>query len=146
MAAKLAQSVVLDNEPLQALADVAHPKHKAMLTKIRAVQHEAAQGRSVRVVTTTAVRVEALVSRQAPGAAGLGLFRVRDVPLDARRADRCVSIARASSSTTVDVTVGQVAEEEAAAGVVTVYTSDLTDIARIVGHVTHAHRVKVRGV
>jgi hypothetical protein len=146
MAAKLAQSVVFDKEPLQALADVEHPKHKVMLAKLRAVQHESSQGRQVRVVTPTAVRVEALVSRQAPGAAGLGLFRVRDVSLDTSRADRCVAIAAACSSTPVDTAVGQVAEEQAGAGIVTVYTSDLTDITRIVRHLNNAHRVKVRGV
>jgi len=135
---------VLDNEALQALADRHHPKHRGMLEKIAAVTYESRRGVSVRVVTPTAVRVEALVSRQAAGTATLGRFQVQDVPLDGARADRCVTLAAAATATVVDTTVAEAAESQAGTRRVSIYTADVADLTRLVGHVEHAPRVRVR--
>lgn len=142
--ARLAASLVLDNEALQALADLRHPKHRVMLEKIAAVKYESARGASVRVVTPTAVRVEALVSRQSTGTASLGRFHVQDIALDATRADRCIALAGAASATAVDATVAETAESEARTRRVSVCTSDVEDLARLTAHVANAARVRVR--
>lgn len=139
-------SVVLDNEALQALADPRHRKHQVMLEKIAAVKYECGRGASVRVVTPTAVRVEALVSQQNAGTATLGRFRVQEIPLDATRADRCVALAVVARGTTVDATVAEAAEGEARTRQVSVYTSDVGDLTRLIGHVDNAARVRVRQI
>jgi hypothetical protein len=136
-------TLVLDNEALQALADRHHAKHRVMLEKIAAVKYESRRGASVRVVTPTAVRVEALVSRQAAETATLGRFNVQDVPLDGTRADRCVALAAAATATAVDATVAEAAESQARTRRVSVYTSDVADLTRLVGHVDNAPRVRV---
>lgn len=139
-------TVVLDNEALQALADPRHRKHQVMLEKIAAVKYESGRGASVRVVTPTAVRVEAHVSRQGAGTATLGRFRVQDISLDSTRADRCVALAVAAAATAVDATVAEAAESEARTRRVSVYTSDVGDLTRLVGHVDNSVRVRVRPV
>lgn len=139
-------TVVLDNEALQALADPRHRKHQVMLEKIAAVKYESGRGASVRVVTPTAVRVEAHVSRRSAGTATLGRFRVQDISLDSTRADRCVALAVAAAATAVDATVAEAAESEARTRRVSVYTSDVGDLTRLVGHVDNSVRVRVRPV
>lgn len=138
--------MVLDNEAVQALANLRHLKHRVMLEKLAAVKYESARGASVRVVTPTAVRVEALVSRQSAGTASLGRFHVQDIALDAARADRCVALAHAASATAVDATVAEAAESEARTRRVSVCTSDVEDLARLMSHVTNAARVRVRPI
>lgn len=138
--------MVLDNEALQALADLRHPKHRVMLEKIAAVKYESARGASVRVVTPTAVRVEALVSRQTAGTAALGRFNVQDIALDSTRADRCVALAAAATATAVDATVAEVAESEARTRQVSVYTSDVGDLHRLAEQVSNSARVRVRSI
>ena len=139
-------TLVLDNEAVQALSDVRHAKHRAVIARLLAlsVLHERAA--RAEVVTTTAVRVEAGVTRSAPAAAALGRFQVRDVALDTARADRCVELSAAGGSV-VDATVAQAAEEHAEAGrLVTVLTADLTDLDRLVAHTRRAGAVRVRRV
>jgi hypothetical protein len=144
--ATLPASLVLDNEALQALANPRHPKHRVMLEKIAAVKYESSRGASVRVVTPTAVRVEALVSRRTPATAGLGRFNVQNIALDSTRADRCVALGTASTASAVDATVAEAAESEARTGNVSVYTSDVADLTRLVAHVDNSGRVRVRTI
>lgn len=144
--ARSSAALVLDNEALQALADPRHPKHRIMLEKIAAVKYESLRGSSVRVVTPTAVRVEALISRQTPGAAAPGRFNVQDIALDSTRTDRCVTLAAAAAATAVDATVAEAAESEARTRRVSVYTSDVADLTRLVAHVDNSERVRVRPI
>lgn len=145
--ARLPAAVVLDNEALQALADPRHSKHRVMLEKIAAVKYESGRGASVRVVTPTAVRVEALVSRRTAGTASLGRFNVQDIALDSTRTDRCVTLAAAAASATaVDATVAEAAESEARTRHVSVYTSDVGDLTRLVAQVDNSARVRVRPI
>lgn len=136
--------MVLDHEAVQALADRHHPKHRVLLEKLAAVRYESGRGASVRVVTTTAVRVEARVARRAAGSAALGSFRVQDVSLDPTRADRCVALSTAASATAVDATVAEAAEDEARLRLVSVYTSDVADLTRLVAHAGTSARIRVR--
>lgn len=142
----LPAALVLDNEALQALGDRRHAKHRVMLEKIAAVAYESRRGASVRVVTPTVVRVEALISRRASETATLGRFKVQDITLDSTRADRCVVLAAAATATAVDATVAEAAESEARTRRVSVYTSDVADLTRLVGHVDNSPRVRVRQI
>lgn len=144
--ARLPAALVLDNEALQALADPRHSKHRVMLEKIAAVKYESGRGASVRVVTPTAVRVEALVSRRTAGTASLGRFNVQDIALDSTRTDRCVTLAAAASATAVDATVAEAAEGEARTRLVSVYTSDVGDLTRLVAQVDNSARVRIRPI
>lgn len=124
---------VLDNEALQAIADVAHAKHRAVMALVQAMsgRNNRSPG-SARLLTTTAVRVEALIDRSAPAAARLGAMRVHDVPLDGARADGCVALSSAAGGSAVDATVAQAAADAALLGAkVSIYTSDLKDLQRL---------------
>lgn len=125
---------VLDNEAVQALDAPGHRKHRAMVARVAAV---AARGRrrqgAAFLFVPTAVRVEAGIDRRSPGSAGLGLFRVHDLPLTADRADRCAQLGVGVAASVPDVTVAQAAEELALGGArVTVLTSDRTDVPPLV--------------
>lgn len=84
---------------------------------------------AVRVVVPTAVRVEASVNRRASTTAGLARHRIADVALDTDRADRAVAL-RPAGGSVVGACVAEVALGFRGAGV-TVLTSDLTDIPRL---------------
>ena len=138
--------MVLDNEALQALAHLGHPKHRVMIAKVLAVAHESRVAAPVLVLTPTAVRVEAALSRRTPAAATLGRLRVRDVVLDSARADRSAELAAQTQASAVDATVAEVADSEALTRRVTIFTSDLEDIGRLVGHLDSAASIHVRRI
>lgn len=118
-----ARVAVLDNEAVQALADVQHPKHRPMVARVAAAVHRQRSG--VTLVVPTAVRVEAGVSSSGL----LRRLRVVDVVLDRDRADRAAALVREEQATAVDATVAEAAMTSA--GLVTVYTSDVRDLSRL---------------
>lgn len=127
------RSVVLDNEAVQALTDVAHGKHRRAMALVEAV---AAKNRrrsgSPRLIVPTAVRVEAGWNRTAPSAAVLNRLRVTDHELDASTADTAASIRSALHVSVADAHLGAIlvtAEEP-----VSVVTSDTKDVRRIGVH------------
>jgi hypothetical protein len=126
---------VLDNEAAQAVADAANPKHWRMAELLSDVWQRRARHESCDVVfVSTAARVLAGGSRQDPGAAELGRLNVRDVSLDAARADTCAALVWAGRGTAVDATVAQVALEQRDSGAtVSIYTADVADLRRLVG-------------
>ncbi len=137
---------VLDNEAVQAACDLTHPKYRQVASFIvGASQREKRQDRQIAVLVSTAARVEAGISRNAHGAAQLRRLRVRDVALDADRADECAELVRSGAATTVDATVAQLALEQRDAGAtVSVYTADGADLRRLVDTVgggVAVHRV-----
>lgn len=136
-----AVAVVLDNEAVQALARVTHPKHRRVLSFIEEVNQRNQRRRlRISVVIPVAVRVEAGWDRTARDAALLNrLARARDVPLDGPAADRSVQLRRAAAVSVVDATVGQAAE--AAGSSTVILTSDVADMARLAGQVAGEVRV-----
>jgi len=84
---------------------------------------------AVRVVVPTVVRVEACVDRLASTTAGLARHRIADVGLDTDRGDHAVAL-RPAGGSVVDACVAEVALG-IRGGAVTVLTSDLTDIPRL---------------
>ena len=126
-------AVVLDNEAVQALARVTHPKHRRVLSFIEEVNQRNQRRRlQTSVVVAAAVRVEAGWDRTARDAALLNrLARARDLPLDGPAADRSVQLRRAASVSVVDATVGQAAE--AIGSPTVILTSDVADMTRLAG-------------
>jgi hypothetical protein len=124
----LGPAAVLDNEAVQALARLSHPKHRRMVE----VLHATARRPGSVVVVPTPVRVEAAVPRDSATTSGLGRLKVSDVELTGARADRAIALASGITASAVDATVAQCAEELAAAGrPVVVYTSDVADLSRL---------------
>ncbi len=123
-------TLVLDNEAVQALADQAHRKHRLLLAYVdAAATRNAVRADTVRILIPVAARVEAGVARSS--SALLGRYRAVDTPLDGTRADRAVRLRLDAGGSAVDACVAEVAVT-APAGEVTVLTSDLTDLPRLV--------------
>jgi hypothetical protein len=123
-------AVVLDNEPVRALAEPRHRKHRRTIAALDAVA--ARNGRrpgSTAGLVPTAVRVEAAIDRRAVSAAALGRHRVVDVPLDAATADLAATLR--SHGSTIDACLAAAAASTVASRVL-VLTSDPEDIARLV--------------
>lgn len=125
--------VVLDNEAVQALTNVAHAKHRRALALVEATAAEnRRRSGSWRLVVPTAIRVEAGWNRTARGAAVINRLRVTDHILDASTADRTASIRTALDVSVADAHLGATigATEEP----VTVVTSDTGDVERMTAH------------
>lgn len=123
--------VVLDNEAVQALADVHHRKHRRALSFIEVANQRSGRRRQpIAIVVPVAVRVETGWDRTAPSAAVLNrISRARDIVLDARAADRAAQLRQSAGVSVVDATVAQAAE--ASARPVVILTSDSKDMHRL---------------
>jgi hypothetical protein len=128
-----AKTVILDNEAVQVLGDIGHPKHRRILAALQAVAgRNRRKAGSAKLVVPTCVRVEAGWIRQAAGGAAINRLRAEDAPLDAASADRAagvradlgVSVTDAHLAAVLDVTAGPHA----------VLTSDVDDLRRIAHH------------
>lgn len=120
-------AVVLDNEALQAVADLRSPKHTRTLAYLKAAALDARRRKQhTRVFTPTVVRLEAGLSRHSPGNVGLGLFRVRDVPLDSDRVEQALALPSAQRVSPADAAVAELASS--LPGDVVVLTSDGADL------------------
>jgi len=124
-------AIVLDNEAVQALLDVAHATHRRVVAIVTEVsrRNRRRPGR-VAIIVPTAVRVEAGWDRTDPAAANANrIARPRDVPLDRPAADRAVQLRAATGVSVVDACVGQAFES--APQPAAVVSSDLGDMARL---------------
>ena len=128
-----AATLVLDNEAVQALADVTHRKHRRALAFLEVANQRSGRRRpAIAVVVPVAVRIEAGWDRRAPAAATLNrISRARDVVLDGSAADRAAELRAASGVSVVDATIAQVAE--GLVGPVAILTSDTGDMRRVAG-------------
>lgn len=121
-------TVVLDNEAVQALLDVSHPKHKRLLSFLDEL-NQRGRRRTARteILVPVAVRVEAGWGRTEPASAQANrISRARDVILDSVAADRAVHLRREAAVSVVDATIGHVART--AALPVVILTSDVSDM------------------
>jgi hypothetical protein len=128
-------TLVLDNEAVQALGDVNHPKHRRALAFVEVANQRSGRRRQpVSVVVPVAVRIEAGWDRRAPTAAMLNrISRARDVVLDQSGADRCAEIRQLARVSVVDATVARVAESSPQPAVI--LTSDASDMRLLAGYV-----------
>lgn len=120
-------TLLLDNEAVQALREVAHPKHRRVMAHV-----EAALGRRRRdpgrAVVPTAVRVEAGWSRTDPAAALLNRLCPADAALDTATANVAAVIVGRTGVSVADSHLGATARQEP--GQVIVLTSDPGDLRR----------------
>lgn len=137
----LPATLVLDNEAVQALADVQHRKHRRALAFVEAANQRSARRRgAMAVLVPVAVRVEAGWDRSAPGAALLNrISRARDVLLDAHAANRAAELRGQTGVSVVDATVGQASES--ASGPVAILTSDPAYMQRLASRIANEVRV-----
>lgn len=124
-------TVVLDNEAVQALLDVSHPKHKVVAGHLVAVTARRKRGGAWQVVVPTTVRVEAGWDRTRPSAAAINRFRISDVALDTHAADGAARLRAIQRCSVADAHIGQIGR--AADGAVVVLTSDPDDIRYAIG-------------
>jgi len=124
-------TVVLDNEAVQALLSVRHPKHARTLSSVQVVTDRRRNDRPTRLLVPTAVRVEAGWDRTAPAAAFINRLGIVDVPLDRAAADVAAALVATHHVSVADAHVG--AALRTVAGPVTVVTSDPGDMRTVAG-------------
>ena len=124
--------VVLDNEAVQALASVRHPKHQRVLGHMEAVERRKRQVAAISLLVPAAVRVEAGWDRTSPQWAFLNRLRITDVPLDAVHANAAAAIHERTQVSVADAHIGTTLQLAPNADV-TVITSDPGDIRRVAG-------------
>ncbi len=124
-------TVMLDNEAVQALLSVSHPKHAEALTSVQVVTHRRRTGRPMRLLVPTAVRVEAGWDRTAPAAAFINRLGILDIPLDGAAADVAAALVATHHVSVADAHVG--AALRTTAGPVTILTSDPGDMRTVAG-------------
>lgn len=129
----MTRTVILDNEPVQALLSVAHGKHRKALAQVQVVATRKKKGVAMKVVVPTAVRAEAGWDRTAPAAAFINLLGILDVPLDRTSADIAASLAATHDVSVADAHVGATIGLLAGAGPITVLTSDPHDMRTVSG-------------
>ncbi len=129
----MTRTVILDNEPVQALMSVRHPKHSRALAHMQVVASRKKKGVRLQVVVPTAVRVEAGWDRTAPGAAFINLLRIADAALDTATANRAATLRSAHAVSVADAHVGAVITASAEVGPVTVLSSEPDDMRTVAG-------------
>jgi predicted nucleic acid-binding protein len=128
--------VVLDNEAVQALMSVDHPKHRRVLAHVQVVAARKKRAVALDVLAPTAVRAEAGWDRTSHDAAFINLLRIRDAPLDTNSADMAAAIVSAHGVSVADAHVGAVIQARHGTGSVTVLSSDPDDMRAVAGTAT----------
>ena len=122
--------MLLDNEAVQALGVVEHPKHRTVLSHVQVVTQRKRRAFQVNIVVPTTVRVEAGWDRTAASWAFPNRLRIEDAALDASQANTAASIRDDTGVSVADAHLGAVIRSTPAEHI-TVVTSDPSD-ARIV--------------
>lgn len=126
------RTVVLDNEAVQALRAIGHPKHAQVVAHVQVVAHRKRKAMPLDVVVPAAVRVEADWDRRAPAAALINHLRISDVPLDSAIANVAAELVARVGVSVADAHVGATVHAVADRGPVTILTSDPDDMAAVV--------------
>jgi predicted nucleic acid-binding protein len=121
----MSRVILLDNAPVQALADPAHPKHRRAVSHAQVAVSRKARALPVRIAVPTAVRVEAGWDRTSTSWAFVNRLRIADITLDPGHANAAAAI---RSRTRVSVADAQIGAAIRAADRVTVLTSDPLDM------------------
>jgi hypothetical protein len=127
----MARTLVLDNEPVQALLRPQHPKHRAVMAylEVPALRNRRKAG-SLSVIVPTTVRVEAGWDRSASRSATANRLPIADDTLGTRSADRAAHLRNTLGTSPADAHIGAVVQ--AAQGEISVLTGDVKDLRRIV--------------
>jgi hypothetical protein len=127
------RTLVLDNEAVQALMVVDHPKHRRALAFVQVAALRKKRAVALEVEVPTAVRVEAGWDRTASNAAFINLLRVRDAVLDTGSADVAAALVLAHGVSVADAHLGAVVRARRGSGPITVLSSDPGDIRAVAG-------------
>jgi predicted nucleic acid-binding protein len=122
--------ILLDNEAVQALGAVEHPKHRRALSYVQVVTQRKRRAVLVNIQVPTTVRVEAGWDRTADEWAFANRLRIADVALDTAQANTAASIREHTQASVADAHLGAVIRSTGAEQI-TVLTSDPGD-ARVV--------------
>jgi hypothetical protein len=128
----MSRVVLLDNEAVQALADPGHAKHARVLSHVQVVAHRMRRATPIRVITPTAVRVEAGWDRTPPKWAFANRLRISDNALDATLADVAAAIRNTAGVSVADAHLGATILSTSSEQV-TVLTSDPDDVLTVAG-------------
>jgi hypothetical protein len=127
------RTVVFDNEAVQVLLDLHHPKHRRLNAVMEAVIHaRKVHPDAVRLVVPTSVRVEAGWNRADPRAAGINRLSIRDHDLDERAANLAATTRSTLGVSVADAHLAVVLQQTPPPH--TVFTSDVRDVRRISEH------------
>jgi hypothetical protein len=136
-----AATVILDSEAVNALSDVGHRKHRALLAYLEGAAQRRARNPSRRVLVPVAVRIEAGWDRTDPKAAIVNrVSGARDVPLSGEAANRAEQLRAATGVSVVDATVGEAAES--AAKPVVILSSDIDDMRKLAQRIHSEVRIE----
>lgn len=122
------RTVLLDNEAVQALRAVAHPKYRRVMAHVEATVGRRRREEPGRVLVPTAVRVEAGWSRTDPTASLLNRLCPADDALDTATANVAARIVGRIGIGVADAHLGAAAQH--LPGQVIVLTSDPDDLRR----------------
>lgn len=128
----MSQTVLLDNEAVQALGTSSHSKHRRVVAYAQVVADRKRRAADVRLVVPTAIRVEAGWSRTSSSWAFANHLRITDAALDTTAADLAAVIRTDTGVSVADAHLGAVIQSRPAEGV-TVLTSDPEDMRRVAG-------------
>ncbi|MEO5679843.1 MAG: hypothetical protein ABIS47_09245 [Acidimicrobiales bacterium] len=129
----MTSTVILDNEAVQALLSVSHPKHPRALAHVQVIVSRKKKGVPTKVVVPTAVRAEAGWDRTDAGAAFINLLGILDVSLDRASANIAASIVSKHHVSVADAHLGAAISTFAGTGQITVVTSDPADMRTVAG-------------
>lgn len=124
--------ILLDNEAVQALGAVEHPKHRRVLGHVQVVTQRKRRAVPVKIQVPTTVRVEAGWDRTAVSWAFANRLRIEDVALDAAQADTAASIRQHTQTSVADAHLGAVIRSTGTEQI-TVLTSDPNDAHVVAG-------------
>lgn len=124
--------ILLDNEAVQALGDISHPKHQHVLSHAQVAASRKRRGVEVTLAVPTTVRVEAGWDRSQAAWAFLNRLRVGDLPLDSTQANSAATIRTRTGVSIADAHLGAVIAATLA-DQVTVLTSDPRDVCAVAG-------------
>lgn len=124
--------ILLDNEAVQALGAVDHPKHRRVLSHVQVVTQRKRRAVPVTIEVPATVRVEAGWDRTAISWAFANRLRIEDVTLDAAQANTAASIRERTQASVADAHLGAVIQSTHAEQI-TVLTSDPGDARLVAG-------------
>jgi hypothetical protein len=122
--------VLLDNEAVQALRVVSHPKHRRVLSYVQVVTQRKRRAVQITIAVPTTVRVEAGWDRTAAAWAFANHLRIEDVVLDVNQANTAAAIRAGTDVSVADAHLGA-AIRSTSAEQISVVSRDPND-ARIV--------------
>lgn len=132
----MAQILILDNEPVQALLHPQHSKHRSAMAYMEVpAQRNRRKVASLSVIVPTTVRVEAGWDRAASRSAIANRLPIADHALDTSSADRAANLRNTLGVSLADAHIGAVLE--ATQGEISILTSDGSDLRRIVHQTGH---------